>query len=325
VTTALASFVLLAQPQITFSGGEFTIKDGAETFTVPLSAAQPPPKLSGDRLNIRIGDTLITFDQRGLGIQYRAKGGFTHLPYIATSPNLFDTDEINRIKGLIALNVRFANVSALSGFELVGERLHLLMRWEEKSGAPWLEALVDVDTSGDTPKVNVLARFDGFSFATNKAADELYSRGTQLIVPIKSTRGVGLGIYDTGDKSSRSLDLGPLVDACTPLGNRFYTVSQTTHGMTAIGLLDPKAERWRPLYETRGKVVPTSLTGALRIREQSTDLLYAATSGARLDIGTDSAVAQTPYGVLVWSPADKPTQAELREADTWLVLAEWKR
>lgn len=325
MTPAVVSFVLFAAPQLSYSNGEFTITDGDQRTTVPLSAARPPEPYRADKLNMRIGDTLITFDERGLGIQYRSRGGFTNLPYVATSPLLFNSEEINRINSLIALNTRTADVTALSGFELVGDKLHLLMRWEENNGTPWLEALLDVDTSGLTPKVNILGRFSGISFAKGAVSDELYARGTLLYTPIKTTNGLGLGLFETTNGGKRNVELGPPVDSCAPLGGNFVTQTKTSHDMTSIGYLDTKTERWRAVFESRGQLVASSPTKVIRIREQATDVVYSPKSGARLDVQRDTAIADAPHGVLVWSPADKPTTATLRDTDSLSVLAQWKR
>jgi hypothetical protein len=325
VTLAFASFALAKQLQLNYASGAFTIKDGSDAIEIPLSAAEPREPLRADRLNLRLGDTLITFDKRGLGIQYGSKGGFTKLAYVATSPLLFDAEEIERTKRLISEGRRSADVSALSGFEVVNDRIFLLMRWDGADDDPWLEALIDLDTSGDAPKVGVISRFGGFSFAKGPVSDELYSRDTRLFTPLRATFGLALGLYDTAGATKRFVNLGGAVDSCIPLGQNFLTTTKTSYGMTSIGYIDTKSERWRAVFETRGLLLPTPLDSAIRVKEGGFSFLFDVETGAKSPLSATTAVAKTPYGILVWDPADKPTTATLREQGTLLPLAEWKK
>ena len=322
----LGLLILLAtaQPQLSYADGAFEIKDGQSTLTVPLSASQPPFVVRSERLNIRIGETLITFDQRGLGIQYGGKGGFTTLGYIPTNPNVFSADQIKENTDLIASGARSARVSALSGFEVVKDTLYLLLRWDDKNGEPWLEVLANVDTSGDAPKVNAIGMFDGKSFARGGVSDELYSFADTVYAPMLASDGLWIGSFDTFNRRLLYRKVAERVDECHRFGERFYTVTKTPYGMKAIGVMDPAAERFRAVLETRGEVVPSPLTSALVVQEGGERSLFAFGSGAKMSLAANDGFAQTPYGVLVWSPKDSPKQAALREPDGWTSVAEWK-
>jgi hypothetical protein len=322
----LGLLILLAttQPQLSYADGAFEIKDGQSTLTVPLSASLPPLDIRGERLNIRIEETLITFDQRGLGIQYGGKGGFTTLGYMPTNPNVFSADQIKENAELIASGSRSARVSALSGFEVVKDTLYLLLRWDDKNGEPWLEVLAAVDTSGDAPKVNAIGMFDGKSFARGGVSDELYSFGDTVYSPMLAGDGLWIGSYDTFNMRLLYRKVAERVDACHRFGERFYTVTRTPWGAKSVGVLDPAAERFRTVIETRGDVLPSPLTSALVVQEGGERSLFAFGSGAKLALSADAAFAQTPYGVLVWSPKDSPKEAALREPDGWTIVAEWK-
>jgi hypothetical protein len=323
VVLAIA-IAVAAQPQVTFSNGAFIVKDGEDSLTVPLSAAEPPKPFKGDRLNLRLGETLITFDQRGLGIQYRGKGGFTTLAYMPTSPKIFSADEIRRNSELAASGERPARVSAVSGFEVVNDRLYLLLRWDEKDGGPWLETLVDVDTTGDAPKINLMGRFGGFSYTTGAVSDELYASDAKLFVLVRGVDGLGIGTCDTEKGTTAYKKIGPIVDEVHRFGPLFYTVTNAPHGMKSVGVVNPVPERFRAVLETRGSVVPTSLGNALLVEEGGRRALFSIASGAKLPVEPDAGFAQTPYGVLVWSPKAKPTRAHLRELSAWAIVAEWK-
>ena len=94
--------------------------------------------------------------------------------------------------------------------------------------------------------------------------------------------------------------------------------------MSSVGIVNPVPERFRAALETRGEVVPSSLASVLVVKEGGLRSLFAVYSGAKLPVEEDAAFAETPYGVIVWRPKDKPTVATLRETDGWTVLSEWK-
>lgn len=320
-----AALLLVAQPQITFDGGAFVLTDGQDKATVPLSAADPPKPFKGDKLNMRIGDTLITFDSRGLGIQYRSRGGFTSLAYLPTSPKLFSADEIRRNAELAASGERSMKLSAVSGFEVVKDKLYMLLRWDDKAGKPWLEALVGIDTSGDAPKIDLLGRFGGFSFTDGPVCDELYSSQTKLFVVLRGVDGLAIGTCDTVEGKTAYKKLGPIVDECHRMGSLFYTLAKAPHGLNTVGIVNPVPERYRAALETRGEVLPSPLASVLVVKEDGVRSLFSVFSGAKLPVEEDAGFADTPYGVLVWSPRTKPTTATLRETDGWRKLSEWKK
>ncbi len=318
------ALVLVAQPQLTFADGAFVIQDGDDKVTVPLSAADPPLQFKGDKLNMRIGDTLITFDKSGLGIRYRGKGGFTTLGYMPTSPKIFSTEDIVRNTELAKTGERPARVSAVSGFEVVNDKLYMLLRWDDKSGEPWLETLVDIDTSGDTPKVGLIGRFGGFSYTSGPVSDELYSTGTKLFVVLRGVDGLALGTCDTLQGTTVFKKLAPIVDECHRFGSLFYTITKSPHGMKSVGIVNPVPERFRAVLETRGEILPSALTSSLAVKEGGHTSLFAFITGAKLLVEDGSGFAETPYGVLVWTPKAKPIRATLRETEGWTIVSEWK-
>ena len=315
--------VLLSGPDLSYADGVFTILDGQDTVTVQLSSGDPPLPVAGDKLSLEVGGTLITFDQRGLGIRYGNKGGFTGLGYMPTTPKLFAPEEILSNVELIESGERQFRVSALSGFEVVGDVLYLWLRWDDKDGKPWLETLVYIDASGDAPSVNLIGRFDGFSFTRGTVADELHAMGGSLVVMTRTKAGFGVGEYDL---ESRDLAYRPVADrdeVCRRVGARFYTLRRTETGMTTVGIVDPFLAQYRPIMETRSAVVRSNLSSALVLREGEALTLLSIDSGALRTLPADAAYAETALGVLLWSPAKDPTSAELIEPGGWSVVAEW--
>ncbi len=321
----LCALALALQPQLSFASGKFTIKDGDDTLTVPLFAAEPEPVFRGTTLDLRVDGVLVTFDDKGLGIRYGNRGGYTRLAYMPDNPALFDSEESSRIAALVASGERSKSVSAVSGFEVVDDRIFLLLRWDDKANKPWLEVLVDLDTSGDAPKVNYLGRFGGFSYAQGKVSDELHSHSTRLFSPVRAALGLGLGSYDIPTSTSKFVNLGPHVEVVRKFGARFYTLTSTSYGLKQVGVIDPISERMRTVMETRGEIVPSALTSALIVKENGVSSLFAFVSGSRFQLPADYGCAQTPYGVLVWSPKAGPKEASLLETDGFSAITVWKR
>lgn len=315
--------VLSAQPELSFADGFFTIKDGGDTLTVPLSAAAPPLAITADKLSMEINGTYITFDQRGLGIQYGDKGGFTGLGYMPTTPKLFTREQILRNARLIDSGERTAKVTAVSGFEIVGDRVYMLLRWDGKDGFPWLETLVYIDTSGDVPKVNLIGRFVGYTLAKGVVSDELHGSEGRLIAVTRSESGFGIGDYSTVDKQIDYRIVKGLFDRVVPFGKSFLTEQTTVYGTTLVGLLDPLSLSHRPVLETRGEVVPSGLLSAVRIKLRGVSNFVNISSGAIIEVQEGWAYADTRFGLLKWNPADEPEKAELLENDGWKTVATW--
>lgn len=326
-TYSVISFVLAAaftvQPDISFADGLFTIKDGDDTVTVPLSTTAPLLDATADRLSMEVSGTLITFDQRGLGIQYADKGGFTGLGYMPTTPKLFTREQILRNVELIDSGERQASVSSISGFEIVGDTVFLLLRWDDKAGDPWLETLVYIDTSGEAPKVNLVGRFVGFTFAKGVVSDELHGKGGRLYAVTRSESGFGIGDYSPADQKVGYRIVPGVVDRITLFGDGFLTERTTVYGTTLIGVLDPLSLAHRMVLETRGEVVESGLLSALRIKEGGASSLVALGSGAKIEVESGWAYADTKFGVLKWNPVEEPEQAELLETGGWKRVASW--
>lgn len=315
--------VLLSAPELSYADGVFTIVDGQDTVTVPLSSGEPPVPVAGDKLSLEVGGTLITFDQRGLGIRYGNKGGFTGLGYMPTTSKLFTPEEIVSNVELIESGERQFRVSALSGFEVVEGVVYLWLRWDGKDDAPWLETLVSIDTSGDAPSVNLIGRFNGFSFTRGAVADELHSIGGSLMVMTRSQVGFGVGEYDVESREFAFRLVAGRDDVCRRVGDKFYAMRRTETGMTTVGIVDPIFALYRPIIETRSSIVRSNLSSALVLRDGDSLTLLSIDSGARRSLPAGAAYAETDMGVLVWSPADDPTSAELIEPGGWSVVAAW--
>ena len=317
------SCALSAQPELSFADGVFTIKEGDSTVTVPLSVAALPLDIKADKLSMHVSGTYITFDQRGLGIQYADKGGFTSLGYMPTTPKLFTKEQILQNAELIDSGERTAKVSAVSGYEIVGETVYMLMRWDDKRGVPWLETLVSIDASGEAPKVNLIGRFIGYTSARGPVRDELYSAGERLFAVTRSESGFGVGDYSTTDKKIGYRIIPGVIDRIALFGKHFLSESKTAYGTTIVGLFDPATLSHRTVLETRGELMPSHLQSAIRVKENGVSYYQSLSTGALFEVSSGWSYAETKAGVLAWSPASAPTQAKLIEPNGWIVIATW--
>ncbi|HXH61393.1 MAG TPA: hypothetical protein VNI20_08540 [Fimbriimonadaceae bacterium] len=312
-------------PQLTFVDGAFNVTDGDKTETVALNAGAASAPLVGDNISMQVGDVLVTFDERGLGIQYGKQGGFTTLSYMPTTPKLFSAEEIKANADAITSGERSARVSAVSGFVVVKDTLYMLMRWEDKDGKPWLETLVDLDTSGAAPKVGLVDKLVGTSFASGTVSDQLHAAGESVYVVTRTADSLLVESYDTVTAKMDRRTVGPAVDILRPFGSEYLTVRKTAYGTRIVGFYKTGGGPPHEVYETRGTVVPASLTSAFVVDEWDGRYLVDVSSGGKLALGKDSGYAPSSSGVIVWSPADAPEKATLYGSGGWTPVAEWTK
>ena len=173
VFAAFLAGAIQAEPTLSYSNRIFTINDGDTVHTVALDQIQMVMNPTADSMKVEIGESVITFDNRGLGLHYADKGGYTGLPAYTNTRKLWTVEEIQSNVALINEGMRSDRLNAISGYELIEDDLYILARWDDKNGDPWLEALVQVNIEEDTPALNLLGRFDGFTFAKGPVSDVL--------------------------------------------------------------------------------------------------------------------------------------------------------
>ena len=322
---SLLAFVALtvAGPQLTFENGSFVISEPDSDKKVVVATTPSPSPIDGGKFKTMVNGVLVSFDQRGLGVQYRGKGGFSGLTYVPTSPKAFSALEIVQNTALIKSDKRLERVSALSGFETVGNVVFLLVRWEEADGKPWLEAVVSIDTSGEEPVTKYVGRFAGMTRAKGTASDELHAGASGLLALVNQSgkSGIGLVALPSGSVSERLFESAP--HAILINGNRVLATEKTEHGTTILSVLDESSLAKRPIFETRGAITDIKVAGVLAVTTGGVLQLLSLETGALTVIEKDAGTAETAYGVLVWSPKSEPKNAAILELDGWSRVATW--
>lgn len=322
---ALSTQIASPTAEITLSDGRFEVKDAAISASVPLRTEPTPLDRAGGRLTIAYEGRVITFDKDGLGIKERNTQSYSRLPFVATSGELFTDDEIADNKQLISQARRKAEVSALSGYELVGSDLYLLLRWDDSDGAPWLEALLRLPLAEARPAAKLVGRMPGISFARSLVDDRLVQRGGLLATLTNHGDAWGLASHDPKSGEMSFVGLGqPVGTAAFTHGNdRAVAQTRTRYGTTLVGLADLQSGSFRYSAEIRGAGGTFVPPRYYRYARGTSIVLMNLESGAETLVPGQSRQESTPLGLLVWSPSDKPATATLLHSENFRRLASW--
>lgn len=326
LTAVAFASALLAQPDISFQDSTFTIAEADQVYTVSLSAITEHRPVSADRLRIELDGTVITFDNRGIGIHYADKGGYTGLPSMTNTRKLWSVEEILENVRLIEAGVRQAALSAISGYELLGDTLYLLARWDDVDGQTWLEAFVRIEIGDERPQAHLVGRFDGYSMSTGPVSDTLESYGDQLVMLVRDNGGITVAMYDPYNDV---MSYERVADGATnawilPDRVRFLTEQTTPYGTTFIGMGRLDDFSHRRFSEIRGSVTSALSSSYIICREAGGSILINVGTGARHRLLDEERAAATPLGVLVWSPRDQPERARLVRATDFKQVADWQ-
>ncbi|MFW5697164.1 MAG: hypothetical protein ACOCX1_01235 [Fimbriimonadaceae bacterium] len=315
-------------PTIELNEGVFVINEGDQQAVVQLPGPDDP--LNDERMMIRFGDRFFVFDERGLVIRRGNVRGVSKLPDIAMTPKLFSQAEIDETYNLIQEGVRDEDVDALSGYELIGNDLYLLLRWEENDGEPWLETLVKIDIAAEEPRSELVGRFQGLSFASDLVEDRLFRRDGRLAAITQVRGDWGLSTIDPGRRAEPTFEpLGTGVEDVTylPGQQELLLTWRSGHGTRLLGLLrQDDVEIPQPFAEIDGYAEPISADPPLiAIIEEGPDSIVNALTGRTIYIPEESGYADTRFGILVWTPKDDPRSAGLFDEDLLRAISAWSR
>lgn len=324
-TWALAGALLGQSAALTYTGDAFEIRTEAQSLRVSTERYVGPPPFPSDNVTLSYAGRQISFDAKGLGIRQGAAFGYSRMPSLAMTTKLFGNAEIRETKEKIASGVREAGFTALSGFEYVGNTLYLLLRWEEKSGIPWLEALVGIDLSKQPLQPALIGRFDGLSYATGRVDDRLEFRDGRLSAfTVKGAEwGMASMVPDNGAKTFTSF--GPKAASARPIpgGTNAIGLSPSGYGTTLVTLVDLGSSAWRIAAEIRGQIRGVVEPNILHWREGSQNVYTNLQTGAELRPAWDPVPVHTSLGLLMWSPSVNPDKAFLYDPETFRVVSTW--
>lgn len=322
---ALACALLGQSASLTYTGDAFEIKTEGQTLRVSTERYVGPPPFPSDNVTLTYAGRQITFDDKGLGIRQGAAYGYSRQPSLAMTTKLFGNAEINETKAKIASGDRQAGFSSLSGFEYVGSTLYLLLRWEEKNGAPWLEALVKIDLSQQQLQPALVGRFEGMSYANGRVDDRLeFKDGRLSAFTVKGSEwGLASLVPETGESSFTSFGPKAASARMIPGGSKAIGLSPSGYGTTMVTLVDLGSSAWRMAAEIRGQIRGVVEPNILHWREGSQNVYTNLETGAELRPAWDPVPVYTSLGLLMWSPSVNPDKAFLYDSETFRVVSSW--
>lgn len=311
---------------LSLKDGQWVTGDAKGTTSVPVNPPVPKPATV---FSMKIDKTWVVFDERGLTVRNPKGAKSSTFSEIPTSPKVLPRagiqDVITRVnKGEIS-----KNASGVSGWELVDDNLYIVLRWNEKAGDPWLEALFKLDTSNPKElKPVFLARLNGITQARNAVVDELHMVGEKLVSVVTNSGGWGLATWDLQQAFGRYQQLGEGIGRHSLRSDKntlLYTET-LSYGAERAGTIDLETLKRTDLFEARGTIKFVQYPGVvLAVTRGDKVALHVADSGLEAEYPADCAYASTAHGIVVWTPRAKPDNAWLLDPATLKARATWTR
>jgi len=246
---------------------------------------------------------------------------------MAVSPKLFSRDEILKTVDLVRSGDRTKDAAGLSGAKRIGKDVYFLVRWEDKTGKPWAEALVQVDLTAAKLKPQLVGRFVGLSIATKPVDDKIEIVHGKLSIVEHTGNSWGLSTFDPSTQEFLTRPMGgTLVSFETLNAKQGLFVETSAYGTTIAGRVDIDLGTRKILYEGREQVrfvdaeSPEIVIAAAGKR---TKVINCVTGGVRLIPYTIDA-RRIGKQLLIWSTPDAPKAVWLMAPATWETLATWR-
>jgi hypothetical protein len=243
------------------------------------------------------------------------------------SGRFFGKDEIQKTVELIRDGTRKKRADALSGAVRIGPNAYFLVRWDDRAGKPWTEALVRVPLTDSGGSPAILGRFDGLSLAYRPIDERLFLHDGKVACVVRRDNRWGLATYDPKADQFSLRPLGGTLLTYMTTGPRTATfVERTAYGTLVAGRVDFDSDYRRILCETRGLarfLDPLNPPIVLAAQDGSLRAINGETS-AELRLGEHFGVARAGAYLVAWTPEDKPTRAALYEVSRWTELAAWR-
>ena len=313
------------KPTLTYFEKHFIVRDGAESESAPLKLPPEEAKLS---TLFRRNATFAVWDERGLTVRVGPKVKSFKLQDVATSPKAFTRDEIVDTLVAIRKGDRTKAASALSGAVRIGNHAYFLARWEDRSGKPWAEAIVQVDLSQRSPEPRFVARADALSLAAKPIDDQLFILDGKVSYIAKKESRWGLELLDS--RNGR-LDFEPLGDEILSFAfldqerESGLFIERTSYGTNLAGRVSLKARTRKTLFETRDKIrfIDDAEPACLVIGNGKSSKIVDTASGAIMDLPASCGIRRMTRGLIIWTPSDEPKKAWLYDPTRWEGRAWW--
>lgn len=310
---------------------DFIIRSGAKKVVARVKDA---PLAAPNAVVFRKDRTFAVWDERGLTVRIGKRFKSYRLQEIATSPKVFDRDQIRENLALFASGKRSKAASALSGARRIGENAYFLVRWEDSPGKPWLEALVRVDLTEKAPAWHYVGKFEGYSTAKAPIEDKLWLHAGSLTVVARRGEDWGESFYSSDLKAFgfrklgvRLIDLAPNPRRSThpEMGASF--VEKTAYGTYLAGTVDLETAKRTEILESWAPVqlIDQASPMLALIGEGDHLALRNGDSGVEMALPSGAQIRRTTEGLLVWTPSASPTKAWLYRTEDFAVRATWSQ
>lgn len=318
--------ILVAQsvPTLQFDGSQFLITVEATTVTAPIKQPLVKP---GEQVLFRKDETYAVWDSRGLTVRRGDKAHSTRMEDVSLTPKLFSAEQIGETKKLLDSKKRSRGANALSGAKRISNLVYFLLRWEDSSGDPWIEALVKVDLDGESLKPEFIGAFEGLSLAEGLIDDRLdFAEGVLTVVTRRADGTWGLASFDPSASEFKFAQMGRGLMSFLDRPNRSGLYQErSAHGTVLAGRANLALAKRSDLMEVSAPVDWLILGDktVARFVERGEIVLRNAEEASEKRLPQNTGIALTSLGVVVWRPEAKPTEAALLEPERWTVLARW--
>lgn len=308
---------------LTFSKGVFEIAIDGKRERIPIKVSTPTPQT---KVLIRSDDTVIALDQRGITIQRGSRARSTRLADFITSPRFFQRETIVERVQKITSGELSREYAAVSGYEQIDNDFFIAVRWQDKKGVAYQEALVRVELDGTALLPEIVAPLNGVSIAKGSMDDVLHTigNGVGLLSRVEGQWGLDTWSFGMSSSSFAPVAEGDPTVRFVQGGKTMLYVNRTSFGMFQAGLVElPSGDRTL-FTESR---TPIQFVGerpsVVRMDSTSAVTLRSLTSGLELVLPKDVGTATASTGVLVWTPAAAPTAAVLYDSESLRAVVRW--
>lgn len=327
---ALAALLSQTQPQtreITFKDGLFTINGPEGQTKVSIKPGFEPMNTQTGRLWIPVAGHVLTFDDKGVGFRKANRATYATYSSIATSDKIFTKEQADQINRDVAAEKKTLEVSAVSGWEKVGDSVYAILRWDDKQKKPWLEVLMRFDFPNGKPRATYLGRFDSMTFATGRVNDKLIAENGKLICVTHGAQSSLLESFDMATGLFEKKAFGTkFSDAKLIEGSLFgMGLERTPASTTIVSLLDREKAKATPAAEIRGGILGLYAPALLHYGDRSRQRLLNLETGAELELPVGCGIEAIDAGILLWTPKAAPTAAALYSPVSFRTLTRWQK
>lgn len=308
------------KPTLEYYQDHFVVREGRHVYRAGLKPEAPKPVLS---VAYRRNHVYAVWDERGLTVRTGGRSHSTRLEDVAVSPRAFSKAEIKETVDLIHRGMRAKAATSLAGSRRLGEFAYFLVRWSDRKGEPWLEALVRVNLKDPELWPHYVGRFEGFSRADRPLDDRLMVFGGRLAVVTQTPTRWGVA---TCNPKTLAFDFRSLGDRLLSLSPSGLFVERTHYGAFVAGQIDLHTgdrkvlgESPDPLRFLDGDDPPITIA-----RSGPATILRNAWTGTLTQREGEVGAARVGPYVAIWRPLAKPRSAAIYDPSNWSIVATWQ-